>query len=329
MLFSEKQLEEVLLKAVYHAETPVLRMAMAPLFSLSGLVRNKGFKAVVGGEGADEILLGYDLYKEVKVRQFWARQPQSRWRGRLFARLYPYLPALREADASYLGDFFSKGFRELSDPFYSHRARWDSAGRSQRFFTGRFRALFNEKNCQDEILAMLPGDFKRWDPMARAQYLECKLFLSNYLLSSQGDRMAMANAVEVRFPYLDHRLVDWAAQVSPHIKMRGLNEKSLLKKVAAPLLPASILERKKYPYRAPGILFQALKNPANRLSLALSTERVREAGYFDPEMLSMLVSKFRQGEGRFSEADQMALSGALTLQLVHEFFIEKGAKAIA
>ncbi len=328
IVFSEKHLEEVLIKAVYHAETPVLRMAMAPLFSLSGLVREKGFKAMVGGEGADEVLLGYDLFKEVKVREFMARQPRSERRGKLFARLYPYLPGLKDTDDSYLRNIFSKGFENTSDPFYSHRARWESASRSQRFLTDRFRDSFSPQNFHDETIAALPVEFRRWDPMARAQYLECKLFLSNYLLSSQGDRMAMANGIEVRYPYLDHRLVDWASQVSPHLRMRGLREKNLLKKIAAPLLPASVIERHKHPYRAPGILFHALKNPHNRLSAALSPERVREAGYFDPEMISLLVAKFRQQNERFSEADQMALSGALTLQLVHEFFIEKGVKSV-
>ena len=73
----------------------MLRTAPAPMYLLSGLVRREGYKVVLTGEGADEVLGGYDLFKEAKCRRFWARQPDSAARAELLMRLYPYLPGLK------------------------------------------------------------------------------------------------------------------------------------------------------------------------------------------------------------------------------------------
>ena len=87
---------------IRHTERPILRTAPAPLYQLAQLVRQNSYKVVLTGEGADEVFGGYDLFKEAKVRQFWARQPHSAWRPRLLRRLYPYLAGLQGQSAAYL-----------------------------------------------------------------------------------------------------------------------------------------------------------------------------------------------------------------------------------
>ena len=84
-----------------------LRTAPAPLFILSKLVRTEDFKVVVTGEGADEMMGGYDIFKEAKIRRFWARQPDSTWRPQLLKRLYPYMSGLQRQPHSYLKRFLS------------------------------------------------------------------------------------------------------------------------------------------------------------------------------------------------------------------------------
>ena len=86
---------------------------------------------------------------------------------------------------------------------------------------------------------------------ARGQYLEATIFLPEYLLSSQGDRMAMAHSVEGRYPFLDHRVVEFAAKLPARVKMKVLDEKHILKRAVADLIPESVTRRKKQPYRAP------------------------------------------------------------------------------
>jgi asparagine synthase (glutamine-hydrolysing) len=80
---------------VRHAERPILRTVPAPLFAISRLVRERGFKVVLTGEGADEVFAGYDIFKEAKIRRFAARSPSAAWRALLLRRLYPYLPSLQ------------------------------------------------------------------------------------------------------------------------------------------------------------------------------------------------------------------------------------------
>ena len=95
----------------------------------------------------------------------------------------------------------------------------------------------------------LPSEFERWSPLARAQYLEATIFLPEYLLSSQGDRMAMAHSVEGRFPFLDHRVVEFCNRLAVRLKLCGLNEKYVLKRALNDLLPENVSNRPKRPYR--------------------------------------------------------------------------------
>ena len=85
----------------------------------------------------------------------------------------------------------------------------------------------------------LAEGFSGFTPLGRAQYLEVKTFLQGYLLHSQGDRMLMAHSVEGRFPFLDHRIVEFAARLPDRLRLRVLREKYLLRRAVAPLLPLS------------------------------------------------------------------------------------------
>ncbi len=314
---SQKELAEALPKTVYHAENPVLRTAMTPLYFLSRHVRQNHFKAVLTGEGADEMLLGYDIFKEVKIRLFCAKSPKSPRRARLFESLYPHL-AIRESGSSeFLRNFFADGASEKSAWDYSHAARWRNTARLQRFFSKELKESLKGYDPREELKAKLPADFSRWDAIAKAQYLECRLFMSHYLLSSQGDRMSMANSVEARYPYLDHRVVELANRIPPRIKMKGLHEKAALKKCVAKRLPPAILDRPKYPYRAPGMELAPL------LEESFSVTRLKESGTWDGALVGLLLEKTRQAQGALSEADQMAVSGILTSQIFHSLFIRR------
>jgi asparagine synthase (glutamine-hydrolysing) len=101
-----------------------VRTAPAPLFLLSALVRRHGFKVVLTGEGADEFLAGYDIFKEAMVRRFWARNPSSRWRPLALRRLSRWVPDLQAGSPAYLESFFKQGLAETADPHYSHALRW-------------------------------------------------------------------------------------------------------------------------------------------------------------------------------------------------------------
>ncbi len=314
--------------AVRHIERPVMRLAPVPMMLLARGVHDDGFKVVLTGEGADEVLAGYDIFKEAKVRRFWARNPASRLRPLLFRRLYPYLGRMKQS-SSYVHGFFGVGLQETDDPFYSHRPRWRLGEALKRMYGPAFRESLGAYDAIEELRAELPAEYPLWDPLCQSQYLEMRYLLPGYILSSQGDRMAMAHAVEGRFPFLDHRVVEFGSRLPPRTKLRALREKHVLRAGAGKLLPPAIGERVKQPYRAPDLesLF-----PGGRLldyaGEALSEGSVRDSGILSPRAVATLLAKCSRSED-LGARDGMALVGALSVQLVHQQFIraQKGSLA--
>jgi asparagine synthase (glutamine-hydrolysing) len=315
-------------EAVVHAEQALLRSAPVPFFALSAFVRAHGVKVVLTGEGSDEAFLGYDLFKETKVRQFWARDPAARWRASLLRRLYPSLPALREGGPALLEQFYGVGLDEPGRTGFSHLVRWASSGRVLRFCSAGFLAQTAAVDPVARVVAALPDRVHGWRPLARAQYLEMDTLLSGYLLSAQGDRMQMAHAVEARFPFLDHRVLEFAARLPERLKLRGLREKYLLRRYAERWLPRSIVARTKFPYRAP--VAAALVGPgaAEWTREAFSPEALRQVGVFDPGKVGRLCAKVARLPASASEADAMALMAVASTQLLARAFLGAPAHVV-
>ena len=312
-------------EVIAHAERPLLRTAPAPLFLLSKLVRDSGIKVVLTGEGADEMFAGYDLFREGKVRRFWGRMPDSKLRPRLLERLYPYLARSPVSQQAMAREFFGRGREQWAAPGFSHQTRWQSAAALQRLFEPGLRREAQRVDVVERLLASLPDDFRGWSSLAQDQYLEARTLLSGYLLSSQGDRMLMAHSVEGRFPYLDANVVELADSLPPSFKLLGLDEKHVLKRVAEGLIPDEILRRPKQPYRAPDALSFVGSGSPGWIEESISERAVAEAGVFDPRAVNRLWRKCQaHGEqGQFSNADNMAIVGVLSTQLLHSQFIRQ------
>ncbi len=308
------------LDAVWHAESTVLRTAPVPLMMLSEHVRQSDYKVVLTGEGADEVFGGYDIFKEAKIRLFWARQRDSEWRGTLLKRLYPYLELTRNQGQAYLQSFFGQGLDQPEAPHFAHIPRWATTASCKTFFADEVKMRLREDPL-NELLACLPTEIERWHPFNRWQYIETKLLMGNYLLSSQGDRMLMANGVEGRYPYLDHRVVEFASRLHPKVKMKVLNEKYALKTSMASYLPDSIRKRSKQPYRAPDAAAFTTPQAAEYVDELLSPGRLRNYGYFDPAKVALLHRKVRRGAGA-GYRDNMAFVGILSTQAWHYHFVE-------
>jgi asparagine synthase (glutamine-hydrolysing) len=303
--------------AVWYGEKPILRTAPVPLFLLSKLVNESGLKVVLTGEGADEFFGGYNIFREAKVRQFWSKQPDSNSRPDLLRQLYPYIfknPRLKQT----LQSFFAQGLDQPDNPFFSHMIRWANTSKIKAFFSDDLNAAIGSYSGFDELKQNLPSAFDKWDYLSKAQYLEISLFLSNYLLSSQGDRMAMAHSLEIRLPYLDPGIMEYMAKVPPKWKILGLNEKHILKKAFKTTLPKSIINRSKHPYRAP-IQQSLLKNASHYTQQMLS--ECAKTGMFDTNKVSRLLKKLQSADNA-GEMDSMALVGILSTQLIYHQFIE-------
>jgi asparagine synthase (glutamine-hydrolysing) len=305
---------------VWFSERPMTRTAPAPLLKLAGLVHDTGIKVVLTGEGADELFGGYNIFKEDKVRRFWARNPGSAWRGNLLSRLYGYIERDPKTEA-FWRLFFKKGLENTGDPFYSHRVRWSNMEPMRRLFAPDLQAeMQSEEELFAELEAYLEPERSGWHPFCRAQHLEMKLFMSGYLLSSQGDRMAMGHSVEGRVPFLDHRLIALAARIPPKYKMRGLNEKYILKRSFEDLLPPGIVRRPKQPYRAPIASSFAADQDNLGVSL-LQPDALQRPGLTDVAAVQRLLKKSAGGTA-LSERDEMGLAVVTSLQLLHHLFVE-------
>ena len=306
---------------VRFTEQPILRTAPAPLFLLSKLVRDSGFKVVVTGEGSDELLGGYDVFKEEKVRRFWARQPKSKIRPLLLRRLYPYLDGIQRQPEAYLRNFFRICDEDLRSPFFSHLPRWQLTSKIKLFFSDECKSELAQADVVEGLSEELPQAFTNWPTFCQSQFLETKYLLPGYILSSQGDRMAMAHSVEARYPFLDHRVVDFASRLHPSTKMRVLDEKYLLKCAAQGKIPESILQRHKQPYRSPDGQSFFAGSRQDYVSELLSPACVRRAGIFNPLSVEKLTAKFAYGR-TVSTVDDMALVGILSTQLVVHQFVD-------
>jgi asparagine synthase (glutamine-hydrolysing) len=297
---------------VWHTEAPILRTAPAPMYRLAQLVNQYGLKVVLTGEGADEMFSGYDIFKEDAVRRFWARQPGSSLRPALLRRLYPDIAGLGQISDAFLKAFFGKGLTETDAFGYSHRIRWTN--------TARFRLSFLAGGPSVAPTPSLPAGFPGWSSLAQAQYLEITTFLSPYLLSSQGDRVAMAHAVEGRFPFLDYRVVAFANRLPDEEKLLGLSEKWLLRRLGRQHLPPEIWTRRKRPYRAPiRRSFFHTGAPAYVAEL-LSERAVTASELFNPTAVVQLARK-AESAPQVSEVEEMMLVGILSAQLLHRAFV--------
>ncbi len=296
---------------VDHAETPLLRAGPVPMFLLSRFVRSQGIRVVLTGEGADEHFGGYDIFKEAKLRAFLARDPTAQWRQALLRRLHPYVAH----NGGAMWQHFFDSFLAESGAFQSHEARWRNNEWTLRFLSPKVRSALTGEQMRAQVSDSLPSGWESRDDVSRAQLLELTTFMAPYLLSSQGDRMLMAHGVEGRFPFLDPRVIEAASRLSASQKIVGLREKALLRRVASRVLPRSLAQRRKWPFRAPlqGAFFGA--NAPEFVREALSPHALAQCPLVDDASASKLAARVLDTDGKASERELMAAFGVLTLQL--------------
>jgi asparagine synthase (glutamine-hydrolysing) len=321
---SNRDIGEIFPEVIKHAERPILRTAPAPLFLLSRLVRDSGYKVVVTGEGADEVLAGYDIFREAKVRRFIAENPESPEVEYYLNQLYPWMKRAPGKVPAFARSFFSKNL-DLNDRGFSHRPRWDSSSAIMQMFTGDFKEQVCPGAIKNNLFSQIPEEFGNWSPLNRDQWIEYKTLLSGYILSAQGDRMLMANSVEGRFPFLDTNLVDFANTLPDAIKLKDLNEKYILKKAFSSFIPDSIINRPKQPYRAPDAQsFFFNDTDLDWMEEIHDESFIREAGIFNPLSVTKLFEKCsKKSEIKMSNTDNMRVVGILSAMLCYKFIIKR------
>jgi asparagine synthase (glutamine-hydrolysing) len=293
---SHESIAENFSDAIYHGERPIFRTAPTPLFLLSAKVREQGFKVVLTGEAADEILYGYDSFKELSLLRFWNRNPGSRLRPTLLRKLYPHLRHYADPKRFGLLRLYYEGFLpDFDSPLAGHAIRVHNNSVMAKYLNPGLGVSFVKDAVQKYVESALPSNAGRWSLLQRNQYLEMRTLLAGYLLSSQGDRMSMAHSVEGRYPFLDHRLVDFVFSLPDRFKLNGFEQKWLLRKAYEQDLPASIINRPKMPYQAPDLKAfyknGMLRTPAAEI---LSQQSIRDYGIFNEVLVGRLISRYQR-----------------------------------
>ncbi len=270
IIFDWSEISERLSDMVYHCECPVKETYNTCSFALSEAARNAGIKVVLSGEGADELFAGYVGYR---YDQFGNRKQ----------RKHDLETALEDEIRSKLwGDknlFYENDYYpllEIKNAIYSEQV-------NQRFpeFDCVNFEIVNKERLQGRHF------------IHQRSYLDFKLRLADHLLSDHGDRMALANSVEGRYPFLDIELAEFAREIPPDLKLHNFTEKYILKKVAQDLVPQQIIKREKFGFRAPGSPF-LLQQKVEWINDLLSYERIKRQGYFNPDTIENLKAQYSQ-----------------------------------
>jgi len=268
-LFDAEAINTRLRTIVHHAEAPLKESYNTCSLALSKLVHDNGMKVVLTGEGSDELLGGYVGYRLDEQRA-----------GNGPADAEAFLE--QELQEQLWGD--SQFFYEKH--YYSHRDT------RRALYSDAVNSQFDTIDCTREAL-LDAGKLGRLHPFHRRSYLDCKLRLADHLLSDHGDRVAYANSVEARYPFLDLEVIELIARLPPALLLKDGEEKALLKRVARRYVPDSIIDRRKFAFVAPGTSVLLQQN-VDWIEDLLSEERIRQQGYFNPATVERLKQRYRQ-----------------------------------
>lgn len=272
------RIAEAFPELVVAAEGPVMDTSCAALMRLAGAVHEQGYKVALTGEGADEALAGYVWYKSQRVRD------------RIGGAIGPWLPHMvRRLALGLIGGGMPNRRPPLAGMSGVRPAQQDLYE-----FINQARALLYSDGMWDRLgdhnayadLDLTNDRIGRWDPLNQSLYVGYKVMLAGLLMISKGDRIAMHNSVETRYPFLDDDVIRFCASLAPEYKLRGMTEKWLLRQVAAKSLPARIANRPKTMFRA---AFSKTFLGAHRPSWVdqlLSRESLTKTGYFNPDAVA-------------------------------------------
>ena len=295
---------------VGHVEQPLFRTAPVPLYYLSKKVNNNNCKVVLTGEGADEISLGYDLFKEIKFRELLYHNPRSTYNEINF--INRFLEQSNDKYQKFMLDFYKKFSTDISSLYFSHQIKINSYEYFKKFLSNDIIIEFEKYDIGKQISDSFGNNLKLLDKIQQGQFLEFKTLLSNYLLSSQGDRMSMANSVEGRYPFLDHRVVEYFYNLPEEFKLNNYNEKYILKETFKKFLPEKIIKRHKHPYRAPEA--NSLID-SKKLAKFIDKTGIDNSNIFDSKMIGKLINKINKTKNN-SFIDNFILVTTISTQIL-------------
>jgi asparagine synthase (glutamine-hydrolysing) len=256
-------------QSIYHCECPLKETYNTASLALSESVRARGIKVILSGEGADELFAGYVGYRFDKLRAM----------GVVSSSCDPKEAELRNHIWGDEGFFYEKNYSEFEVV-------------RRGLYSETMSASFNEFNCLNHPV-INKSRLSNRSILNKRSYVDYKLRLVDHLVSDHGDRMALANSVEVRYPFLDKHLVEFSTSVPSDLKLSELTEKYVVKKMASRFVPKAVVEREKFGFVAPGSPY-LIKKKIDYIDDILSYDLIKRQGYFNPEAVERLKEKYSQ-----------------------------------
>ena len=302
-------------EVLWHAETPLLETRPVFMFHLARLAKDSGVRALVGGEGADELFLGNPVFRESSVRRFCLRHDDSLARRRLFERITADAPrhAIEGEELARLIHCAS-----AADPLFSHLPRFLTSG-LRDVYDPSFQAALAGIDVVAELRASLPTRFFAWSALNQAAYLELTTRFSPAVLSSHADRMTAAHGLDARYPFLDHRVFEFVAALPTGSRLRGLRDKEILRRWASRALPRQVAAVRPRRADAPDVRAFLLPKPPVWIGDHMSPEALRRVGIFSAAGVERLVSRCTADP---SAVESRMLIGVMSTQLWHHQFVD-------
>jgi asparagine synthase (glutamine-hydrolysing) len=303
---SPKVFRDSIPRHIWHMDEPVADAAAISLHHVAKIAREH-VAVVLSGEGADELFAGYDFYRYNLIMN----RCRHLFGGATFRGLASLPPRMRRLAK------LRKYIRLTSEPLekrYHGNSTYDR-NIKEELYSSSFTGVAALGNSQ--CAAFADDLFRRTetsDPLSRMLYFDCKTWLVDDLLI-KADRMTMANSLELRVPFLDHRLVEYAASTPSRYKIRGATSKYVLKKALEDDLPRQTITRKKMGFPTPlkqmfrGELFEYTRDTL------LSSDAVGR-GYFDQAAVRRLL----EDHHREKAANHIQIWQLLVLEEWHRSF---------
>jgi asparagine synthase (glutamine-hydrolysing) len=275
---------------VYQLDEPLADPAPLNVLYISQLARRHGIKVLLSGAGGDDLFAGYRRHLAIEMERFWSWIPRG-LRANAESRsatLDQRRPAFRRL-AKLLSGSSLEGDARLANYFV-----WLRQDRLRSLYTPEFRREVGDVSAVQpvlEFLAQLPSSASR---LERALAVEQRFFLTDHNLT-YTDKMGMAVGVEIRVPFLDLELVEFAATLPAHLKQHGRHGKWVLKKAMEPFLPHDVIYRPKTGFGAPlrHWLRYELRDLVGDL---LGPQSLRARGFFDPDAVQRLIRDNDSGQ---------------------------------
>ncbi len=297
MILSYNKVIELLPNIMNYLDEPLADASILPTYLVSYLSKQK-ITVALSGDGGDELFLGYDTYKAYKIAKYlrWIPKPIVN----LGKELSSFLPASQKRISL---EFKIKKFLSGLNykPEISNYIWWGAypPKLKKRLFTQDFLNLLKDYKDFSPINFYLKKLKNIKDPLDRINYLDLHLYLQDDLLP-KVDRMSMATSLEVRVPFLDHRMVELALSIKNNLRMKGFKTKYILKESLKEFIPPPLFKRPKIGFDIP--LGKWLRQELKDYMFSLLNERaLKEHGFFNVNFIEEIINTHIKGKHNYRQ----------------------------